>query len=50
MNGDTYSSRGHNLIGLFLVQVFYSLGENLGVRIGQVRQCFIAGIIQLLCS
>lgn len=49
-NGDTHSGRGHDLIGLFLVQVFYGLGENCRVSIGQVRQCFIASIIQLLCS
>lgn len=42
---DTHFSRGHYLIGLFLVKVFYSLGENSRVGVGQVTHRFIAGII-----
>lgn len=49
-NGDTHPRRGHYLNSLFPVQVFNSLGEGGRVSVGQVRQRFIAGLIQLLCS
>lgn len=47
---NTHLSGGHDLIRLFLVQVFYRLGQNRRVGVGQVSQRFVAGVVKLLRS
>lgn len=50
VNNDTHFGGGHDLISLLLVKVFYGLGEDSWVSVGQVGQRFVASVIQLLRS
>lgn len=47
---EAHFSRGHYLVGLFPVEVFYGAGKNSRVSVRQVGQCLIASVIQLLRS
>lgn len=47
---DTHFRRGHDLVRLLLVQVFYRLSKNSRVGVRQVSQRLIAGAVQLLRS
>lgn len=47
---EAHFSRGHYLVGLFLIQVFYGVGKNSRVGVRQVGQRLVASVTQLLRS